>query len=43
MMHEDVIRRRDDAGGHYKKVGMVQKKGIIKGRDDAEGRYKKEG
>ena len=42
-MHEDVIKGRDEAGGHYKKVGMVQKEGIMKGRDDAGGHFKGEG
>ena len=52
-MQENVIKRMDDAGGHYKGEGwcmstlqkgaMVQKEGIIKGRDDAGGRYKSEG
>ena len=39
----DYSNSRDDAGGHYKKVEMLQKEGIIKGRDDAGGCYKKEG
>ena len=52
-MQESIIKRRDDAGGHYKgkrwcmrtlqKGRMVQKEGIITGRDDAGGRYKWEG
>ena len=42
MEEEGIIKGRDDAGGHYKKVEMVQKEGIIKRRDDAGGRYKKD-
>ena len=39
-MQEGTIKEKDDAGGHYKKVEMVQEV-IIKGRDDAGGRYKR--
>ena len=44
-MQEDVIKRRDDAEGHYKRVKgwMVQKERNIKGRDDEEGQEKREG
>ena len=44
-MQEDVIKRRDDGGGHYngkgwclrklQKGGIVQEEGIITGGDDA--------
>ena len=53
MIQEDVIKRRDDARGHYKgeewcirtlqKGWMVRKEGIIKARDGAGGQYKWEG
>ena len=51
MMKEYVIKRRDDAGGHYKGEGWcmrtLQKWGmqedVINGRNDAGGMYKREG